>query len=269
MADFDLSQALDGTNEITSIRCETCYYDMKDGQKEMFRLEEGLDLVVSHNPKTLQRVAHLVLAVNRFKKPLNPSSWDVSSNELCRTIMDALVEERIVETIVNSTSQEKRFHRTTTTKECTLSDTSQKALICSLQGSQLQAITLKGGHCDRRVCFKVSAYIPNFKNKDEDLIVALSIKNHSLHMACSMVGDTAVLTLEECKEDSMGNITNDGNLDRFLFHKRASDFSLTMFESVQCPGWFISTSSEDENQPVEMCKLNTAFRLTRFKVNKK
>ncbi|KAK2818563.1 hypothetical protein Q5P01_024124 [Channa striata] len=269
MADFDLCQALDGPDESALVTCETgnsgnCL-DMTDVQEEIFRLEEGLDLVVSRSPKTMLGVANFLLAVSRFKKPLNPRSFELSDEELCSTIMENLVEETIVAPIETFAGKAKRFfQRMSTTKECHLSDTSQKALICSSQGLQLQAITLKGGQCEHKVSFKLSAYIPSYNKDDDDRIVALSIKKHNLHMSCSMNGDTAVLNLEKCSEDHLRHISHDGNLARFLFHKRQRELSLTMFESVQCPGWFISTSSEKENQPVEMCKRGTDYRIMRF-----
>lgn len=51
---------------------------------------------------------------------------------------------------------------------------------------------------------------------------------------------------------------------RFLFMKRTSGVSLTKFESVNCRGWFISTSSDSEAEPVEMCEADAASRCCYF-----
>lgn len=61
---------------------------MQDAHKEIFRLEEGLDLVVSHNQKTMKGVANLVLAVNRLKN----LQENLSDDELCGIIMDSVVD---------------------------------------------------------------------------------------------------------------------------------------------------------------------------------
>lgn len=62
-------------------------------------------------------------------------------------------------------------------------------------------------------------------------------------------------------------ISSEKNMDRFLFNKTTTGASMTMFESVSCPGWYISTSSEEEDQPVEMCQADSAAtRLTNFNI---
>lgn len=56
----------------------------------------------------------------------------------------------------------------------------------------------------------------------------------------------------------------DENMKRFLFIKRTYGISLTKFESVRCRGWFISTSSDCENEPVEMCEADSGKRCCHF-----
>lgn len=58
----------------------------------MFRLDDGLDLMVSHNPKTMQSVAFLLLAVKRMKKSLSDCGERLSDEQLCYQILDSLVE---------------------------------------------------------------------------------------------------------------------------------------------------------------------------------
>lgn len=70
---------------------------------------------------------------------------------------------------------------------------------------------------------------------------------------------------QECSEENLKNIT-DNNMERFLFCKRTRGISMTTFESVSCPDWFISTCSDKDEQPVEMCKVNAAYRVTNFRM---
>ncbi|XP_035524519.1 interleukin-1 beta [Morone saxatilis] len=264
---FDLCQALDGPLELEETRgFEPCCFNMTDVQDEVFRLDEGLDLVVSHDPMTMQRVATLLLAVNRMKKPLIRGR-KLSEDELCCVIMDSLLDETIVNTTENFSlgAERKTFQRVNSENMCTLCDTDQKAIVHGSGEIKLQAITLKGGNCERTVNFKLSRYISTADTKYQ--CVLLSITNHNLHLSCFMKDGKAVLNLEECSKETLEHISDDENKDRFLFYKRVTGVSLTTFESVRCPGWFISTSNDSERQPVEMCVADAARRVTSFKIN--
>ncbi|KAM7368535.1 hypothetical protein PAMP_012869 [Pampus punctatissimus] len=237
--------------------------DVKDG---IFKLDEGLELVVSHNPQTMQCVANLVLAVNRMKPSLK-SCRELSDEQLCSMIMVSLEDENIVKTVHDSATGVKKsvFHRVNSVKQCTLCDTSHKDLVHT-GDLKLQAITLKGGNHERKINFKLSRYITPCSSDVKGQTIVLSISNN-LHISSSMKDGKAVLNLEECSEGDLQNISDDEDMDRFLFYRRTTGVSLTTFESVKCPGWFISTSSEDEQQPVEMCQVDTSCRITYFKLN--
>ncbi|XP_036972566.1 interleukin-1 beta [Acanthopagrus latus] len=270
MCDFHLSQALDSPTEEDDVECETrhlslTHCDMPDGQDKTFRLEDGLDLVVSHNPMSLQCVVHLMLAVNRLKKSLPHCGKKLSDDELCCAILDSLVEDSIVKTTENCTMGEKRskFKRIGSVNLCTLCDTSKKHVICVSEEMKLQAITLKGGHGDRKVNFRLSKYIDG--GRSESLPVVLSI-TENLHISCSMKDGRPELNLEECSEVNLQTISRDDNMDRFLFYRRDAGLSHITFESVRYSGWFISTC-EGEEQPVEMCEAKANRRLTSFKIN--
>uniref|UniRef100_A0A3Q0S4U7 Interleukin-1 n=1 Tax=Amphilophus citrinellus TaxID=61819 RepID=A0A3Q0S4U7_AMPCI len=244
-------------------RFESSCFDMEDVKSEIFRLNEDLDLMVSHNRKTMQSVALLVLGVNRMKKPLNLHSRKLSDYDVVN-IMDSVVEGSFCFlsqnlTVVNE-AKRKHFLRANSEKECTLCDHWQKDLVLS-GDLQLQAITLKGGNYQHKVNFKMSRYNSSSVTPGGVLTVVLSI-NINLHISCRKKDDNVVLTLE--KYD--GDILTDGDMERFLFYKKTTGISLTTFESVKFRGWFISTS-EYENQPVELCKVDTASRLTCFRVN--
>lgn len=156
---------------------------MQGAEEETFHLDRGLDLVVSRSRTGLKRVANLVLAANRMKK----LSELCSEAQLCDAIMDDVVQggQRGVtpnwtttstgsssrlsqlfiffvlpaETVVNGSG-----HATATTAApakrvyvrmrsgecCHLLDHAQKAVVKASAGMALQAITLKGGHGERR-----------------------------------------------------------------------------------------------------------------------
>ncbi|XP_006797338.1 interleukin-1 beta-like [Neolamprologus brichardi] len=218
MCDFDLSQALDCSPEEG---IESACFDMKEVESEIFRLNEGLELMVSHNRRTMKSVALLVLGVNRMKKPLTQSDRKLSDDDVMN-IIDSVVKETVW--TPSQGTKRRDFLRANSEKALTLCDNSQKDLVLSGE-LQLQAITLQGGNCHRK------------DNK-------------------------VVLFLEQYHDD----ILTDRDMDRFLFYRKTTGISLTTFESVKFRGWYISTSQQ-ENQPVELCKVDAASRLTSFRVN--
>ncbi|XP_026210444.1 interleukin-1 beta [Anabas testudineus] len=265
MGDFDLSQALDCPLDSDVTTIESNFFNETDVQNEIITVEEGLELVVSRNRRTLKIVANLVLAVSKMSKTKTCCNLDLSEDELCSAIMDTVTDETIVETVNNSCTgkPERVFRRLNSVRECTLSDSSQKAVYCTTVGDvKLQAITLTGGNSDRRVGFKLSKGV--FGSGDNgSLTVFLSIKNTNYHITCSMDDEKAVINLEECSEEQLAS---DKNVNRFLFYKVCTGQCLTTFESVKCPGWFISTSFK-EDQPLEMCKEKGSQRLTNFRMS--
>ncbi|XP_068561672.1 interleukin-1 beta [Cebidichthys violaceus] len=258
MSDFDLAQALDSSPDC---------FNMTEVQEEIIKLDEGLDLVVSHNPKTLKSVTILLMGVNRMNCSLTRCGWGLSDGELCSAIMQSLVTETIITmTERSSTSLMRRFQRISSEEFCTLCDISQKDIVRASGDIKLQAITLKGGNCERKVSFKVARYLNPSVSPGDALVVLLSITNNQ-HISCCMEDGQAVLKLEECCKQKLQDISADEDMDRFLFYKRTTGISLNSFESVKCSGWFISTSCEAENEPVEMCRVDAARRLTCFKLN--
>ncbi|XP_078128282.1 interleukin-1 beta [Sander vitreus] len=264
MCDFDLSQALDGSPDCDETGFEDSCFDMTDVQDEFFQLDKGLDMLVSHNRKTLQSVANLLLAVNRMKESLTRCDSELSDEELGSAIMESLVTVTHV-TTTSSAGVKRIFQRINSGNLCTLCDCSQKYIIQAPGGSKLQAVTLQGGNGDKKVNFKLSRYITPNVSADEVGAVVLSITN-TLHMSCCMKDGKAVLNLEECSKEHLKKISDDGDMDRFLFYKRTTGTSLTTFESVRCRGWVISTSHKAEYQTVEMCQQDAVRRLTHFKI---
>ncbi|XP_062290729.1 interleukin-1 beta [Scomber scombrus] len=238
---------------------------MKDVKDEIVRLDEGLNLVISRNRRTLKRVANLMLAVNRMKKP-QMCCHDLTDEQLCSAIMGSLVDEKIVKMEHNSTTgiTKYTFRRVKSEKQFTLCDIAHKDLCKEAESGEwkLQAVTLKG------VNFKLARYChPCEDRSNKGQTVVLSVMNSDMHITSSMNDNKAILTLEKCSEVKLQKISDDENMDRFLFYKKTTGVDLTTFESVKCPGWFISTSSNDECKAVEMCEVDTAYRLTSFKIN--
>lgn len=62
--------------------------DVQVAEEETFKLDTGLDLVVSRSRTGLQRVANLLLATNRMKTP----SKLCSDTQLCDTILDHVLQ---------------------------------------------------------------------------------------------------------------------------------------------------------------------------------
>ncbi|KAM9337990.1 interleukin-1 beta [Symphorus nematophorus] len=182
--------------------------------------------------------------------------------------MDNLVEETIVKTTVDYSTDEKKgkFIRLNSREVGTLCDDENKDVIQDSGELKLQAVTLKGGHCGRKVRFKLSRYVNSCVSPGDGETVRLSITNTNLHISCSMKDGRPALNLEECSREKLQEISGDEN--RFLFFKRFNGtISIVTLESVKCPGWFISTCHEVENQPVEMCEPDTIRRIMRFKLN--
>ncbi|XP_037607763.1 interleukin-1 beta [Sebastes umbrosus] len=262
MCDFNLSDALDSSSDLDQVSCDNMT-DVKD--ETFFRLNEGLNLVVSHDFTTLRSCAYLLLAVNKMKKALTRCGRELRDEELCSAIMESLVTETIVAaTESSSAGVNKIFLRINSEDRCTLCDTSKKDVVTS-GDLKLQAITLSGGNCERKVTFKLARYMTSSFSSGQSVL--LSITNTDLHISCSMEDGKAVLKLEECNVQNLKKISDAGNMDRFLFYKSTQGVSLNTFESVKYPGWFISTSGEDERQAVEMCTVDADNRLMCFNIN--
>uniref|UniRef100_A0A3B4Y7M3 Interleukin-1 beta n=1 Tax=Seriola lalandi dorsalis TaxID=1841481 RepID=A0A3B4Y7M3_SERLL len=204
---------------------------------------------------TMKSVATLVMAVNRMKK--SPTQSSHLAPFLLTNVSFLVSTETVVKTVADATTGQRsiKFVRARS-EECTLSDTQKKDIICTPGDLKLQAVTLKGGYADRKVNFKLVKYISIGAGQT----FVLSIKNDHSHKINTRHFS---LSWQECSEDDIRN-----DMDRFLFEKKLSGKSQTSFESVKHRGWFISTS-ESENQPVELCQIDSAQRVTSFNVSSK
>ncbi|CAJ1070028.1 interleukin-1 beta [Xyrichtys novacula] len=259
--DFTLSEALSSSPDFSEeVASETSCCGTMDIQECTLRLEDGLDLVVSCGPKSWCH-ATVLLASNRFKQILARSGKDLKGNKLCSAILESIVEETVVETAENFSTRAHKFERADSETQVTLSDLTQKSIVLASGGTKLHAVALKSGHENYTVKFTLSRYNSNMDGNGQ--VVHLSIGNYNL--SCCMYQDQAMLMVEQCPPQNLARISKDVKLHRFLFRKMIEG-DLVEFESVSCPGWFISTVFEGDNHAVDMCKAGTQ-RLTRFRMN--
>ncbi|XP_034565728.1 interleukin-1 beta [Notolabrus celidotus] len=230
-----------------------CCNGTKDDQKDTIRLREGLDLVVSRDPKSLQCTATL-LAVARMKRPLYRNGRALSGSERCSSILQSVVEETILKTTANFTKFQTFMRADSAPQLLALCDLEQKSFVLDNEMMKLLSVTLRGGHEDCKVYIHMKRY--ETVTAQSGLPVLLSINKYNL--SCSMDGVEAKLILEPCPQQDLSNISQGAGMDRFLFWKKIGQEgpNLSTYESISCPGWFISTSSEVENEPVAMCKVD-------------
>ncbi|XP_062268962.1 interleukin-1 beta [Platichthys flesus] len=257
--DFDLSQALPSPLESDVREFDSGCFDMKDVQGEIITLEEGLSLKISKKHHSMKAVATLVLAANRMEKFL--SLKGKSDSECCRMIMDSVIETTIVKKVeINSSGERRLVFQRLRSVECNLTDNENKDIVCTAHDFKLTAITLNAANFNHKVTFKIGTY----GSPGVGQTVVMSIINHNLYISCTKNGDKAELKLEKCSAEDLKVICKDGTQDRFLFYSRESEINVKTFESVLCRGWFISTSYEQEEKPLEMCKVDSACRVTLF-----
>lgn len=151
--------------------------DVQEAEEKTYRLDSGLDLVVSRSRTGLQQVANLLLATNRMKK----LSKLCSEAQICDSILDHVVQgghrtphlpppnhpygflltpvpflflpttETVLESRVAATAAQPHvYFRVQSGDFCHLLDHSQKAVVKAKAGMSLQAITLKGGNEEHR-----------------------------------------------------------------------------------------------------------------------
>uniref|UniRef100_A0A3B4AXF4 Interleukin-1 n=1 Tax=Periophthalmus magnuspinnatus TaxID=409849 RepID=A0A3B4AXF4_9GOBI len=202
-----------------------------------------INVVITCERKTMRHAANLIVILNNMKKPLIKFG-------------QGLIE------MLESKRKERKIQRVNSVLLCTLCDEAKKDVIHGSEQPKLHAITLKAGNHEKKVIFQMTRYTDCSTAKQ---LVILSIANTNQYLTCSMQDGNAVLNLE-VKSDLQFN--SEHNMDRFLFYKTITSMSLTKFESVSCNGWFISTSSEDQNHPVEMCQLDNAERYYCFNVSR-
>ncbi|XP_013870541.1 interleukin-1 beta [Austrofundulus limnaeus] len=257
MGDLDLLQAIDCSPENELLLLVTPVQDSLDGG-----LQPGVPC-----KRSMKCVANLVLVVNRLSKDLTCFASDLREDKLCSAIMDCVIEEIVVKTERSNYSREKKviFKRSSSVSKFILRDTFHKDFTWNSGKLKLQAITLRDRFRDHRVTFDMFKYHPTHDSDEGGLTVLMSV-GEGMHFSCSMSADKPELQLEECSLESLKEICEDENTNRFLFTRKTEGVSLTTFESVKYPGWFISTSYDGTNNSVEMCQ-ETDGRVRSFRLS--
>ncbi|XP_008323803.1 interleukin-1 beta-like [Cynoglossus semilaevis] len=266
MEDFKLSDALPSTSgwNDDDMGCDSHGSNM-EMVPHVTKLDEELKLVVYQNPPTLRGVATLLLVTNKLRKCLTDQSKQLTESDLCRMIVDCVIQKDVAQRVESCCKDQKTrpFNRCGSW-ECNLTDNERKDIICTTISSNLKlhAVTLKGGNSNHKVTFKLVSYASSGFGRT----VVLSVSKHKLFISCSMNGDRPELYLEKCESSDLNVISEETNMDRFLFYLEETGIDVNRFESVKFPGWFISTSYEREDQPLELCQVDTAQRVTAFKM---
>ncbi|KAL4609525.1 interleukin-1 beta [Arapaima gigas] len=268
---FDLHQALEGYDDPKSFDFEgDSGSPVKFGvmvQKPHCDPYAGVKLEVVLQPHSMRQVAHLVIAVQRMKNTMKLQGTEFSDHELLNIMMENIIEECVVMTVQNpDKSGAVVYTSTNQVVKCNVADQYQKSWIRNEEALKLQAMTLQGGNFHRKVQLNLSTYVCPSYTVGQGQPVTLGITETDLFLSCSKENDVPILQLERVSDRSkMKTINEQDDLSRFLFLKKGTGFSMTTFESAKYKGWFISTAIE-EQEPVEMCTMQEANRITSFMV---
>ncbi|XP_036385329.1 interleukin-1 beta [Megalops cyprinoides] len=272
-ASFDLSLALDRTYMPDTIEVEAgCHHAVKKGslsRGQSCDLHAGLELEVFSQPQSMRHAANLIIALQRMKSGHRLTGTEFSDHELLNIMMESIMEEHVTVRVQDPTySRTSMFRRSTINPEveCSVCDQYQKSLVLNEDALELTAMTLQAAGIHHKVRLNLSSYMAHPLSGNRGQPVALAIAGRNLYLSCAMKEGVPVLQLEEVNnKEKLDTINAEGDTARFLFFKRGNGLSMTTFESAKFSGWFISTGVE-EREPVEMCTMQAADRLTSFMV---
>ncbi|KAM9455366.1 interleukin-1 beta-like [Clarias gariepinus] len=209
-------------------------------------LHKGLRIEITKEVLGMRSIINVVIALQRLKHTERVQSTEFTGQEF-----------NIAETKVKdlNCSESKSYSRQDKVVQCTICDKSKKALV--QMGPFLLAVTLKGGN--EKTWFNLSAYNPpTCRDNTKGQAVCLGIVKSDFFLSCTLDNGTPSLVIEEVKDKkSLKAIRENDGMERFLFLRNSSGDTLNTFESVQYPGWFITTS-KDEFQPVQMSQQQTS-----------
>ncbi|XP_058050022.1 interleukin-1 beta [Ahaetulla prasina] len=200
--------------------------------------EMDVQVAVTKNEpmKSFRKAVLIVIATESMKK----SSPRLFSDEDLMDILSTILEPVTFE-IYGHTEATNSIYHFWRDIVYNIQDSDHKSLVFK-EPAQLVAMHLQGPNIEQAVKLKMSVYRPKIEAGTSKIPVALSIQKGKLYVSCVWKEGQAVLQLEEA--------TIQGNLDksqlgRFLFFKIESG-KHTRFESAECPGWFICTSTQSE-----------------------
>ncbi|XP_069038231.1 interleukin-1 beta-like [Lepisosteus oculatus] len=271
--EFDLSLALESDPDMTEVDCPlpAKNHGLRDDSflpRRRCLLSPGLELEVESHPlHSFRHAATLIVALERMKKVQEkPLGTEFTGDTLFHFVIEQLVEEVCFD-------QQYQFNPTFTrrTQDLAHSIADQHNKSWKLNelpngAAELLAITVQGPSSSKKVWLNLSTYVSLPPVSSQSQPVALGIGGRNLYLSCSESEGKPILQIEEIpnKED-LRSIRSGSTAARFLFYKTDSGVSSSTFESVNCPGWYISSAIE-EPCPVAMCHQHPNDRITSFMV---
>lgn len=214
-------------------------------------------------PSTFRRAVVVVVAVEKMRRGVFNAidGCHFGDSDLLEIFGSIVVEGDINVQTFERTFMAESVYRyfSSTVQRITDADNKSLALNEFSGQAQLVALHLQGPNAERQVKLNMSFYTSPPGDKKRP--VTLAIVGKQLYLSCVMVGMTPELRLEEVSE-ILTTIKTD--LLRFLFFKVDASNS-SSFESVSCPGWFISTS-QNPNEPVTVNAYRNHSTIQNFKL---
>ncbi|XP_048848738.1 interleukin-1 beta-like [Brienomyrus brachyistius] len=231
-----------------------------------------------------RETARLITALQRMKDNEKILATEFDDTELICMMVDSRVNEVSVLREPYQTTKIAPGFSLSRTVECSISDITQKSLVLNMESQELLAIALQGGRMYNRdivrctsvnrdslsgsVQLSLSTYQAPMLTGDSGLPTTLRVSGSDLYLCCSgslikpslslkVVKNKAVLSTIEAESDNVC----------FLFYKKNTGFSMSSFESVRFPTWFIGTASADR-KAVGMCQATAQGHNIHFIVKK-
>ncbi|XP_034286609.1 interleukin-1 beta-like [Pantherophis guttatus] len=193
--------------------------------------------------KSFRKAVLIVIATESMKN----SSPKLFSDDDLMDILNTILEP-VTFDVYGHTEATSSIYRIWRNFVYNIRDSDHKSLVFK-EPAQLVAMHLQGPNIEQAVKLKMSVYRPQIEAGTRKAPVALSIQKGKLYISCVWKEGQAVLQLEEA---TIGDTLDKSQLGRFLFYKIENE-KQTRFESAECPGWFICTSTQSE-QAVAMTK---------------
>nr|UYI29298.1 interleukin 1b [Platax teira] len=216
------------------------------------RMPVGMDLEITHHPKTLKRVVNLIIAMDRWKDYSESLlSTEFRDENLLNMMLENIVEEQTMfECYATPTVQ----YNCQDEHQCNVEDSQKRSLVLVRESMELHAVQLQGGSEQCKVYLNMSTYL-NHPPSASSRTVALGIKGTNLFLSCHKQGDKPTLHLEEMDKSRLMNLDSSNELVRFLFNKYDTGLNVSTLVSVPYSDWYISTA-EGNNKAVQMCQEN-------------
>ncbi|XP_041760124.1 interleukin-1 beta-like [Coregonus clupeaformis] len=241
------------------------------------KLPHGLDVEISHHPRTLRCVVNLIIAMERINggKAVTLGT-EFRDEDLFNFLLESAMEEHTVIELESMPTERGDASRSasgfssTGEYECSVTDSENKCWVLNSGSMELHAIMLQGGSSYHKVHLNLSTYVTLVPSDTEARPVALGIKGSNLYLSCQTSDGTPTLRLEEVVDkEQLKSINRQSDMVRFLFYRRDTGVDGSTLESAQFRNWFISTALQQDNtKPVEMCQRATPNRFTTFTIQR-